>query len=81
MTILQKAPVFRLCWQSPGVFLWGGGGTPIGGAMNQVAISALQEYTGKEFMYSDWLMHIIPYTVLATVVMYFGMRMLPMSGR
>ena len=56
----------------------GGGGTPIGGAMNQVAISALQEYTGKEFMYSDWLMHIIPYTVLATVVMYFGMRMLPM---
>ena len=56
----------------------GGGGTPLGGAMNQVAISALQDFTGNEFMYSDWLIHIIPYTILATIVMYFGMRMLPM---
>lgn len=56
----------------------GGGGTPIGGAMNQVAITSLQEFTGKEFMYSDWLIHILPYTVLGTLGIYFGMRMLPM---
>lgn len=56
----------------------GGGGTPIGGAMNMVAISALQEYTGREFMYSDWLIHILPYTVIATIVIYIGMRLLPM---
>ena len=37
----------------------GGGATPLGGAMNQVAITALQDYTGHEFMYSDWLIHII----------------------
>ena len=59
----------------------GGGGTPIGGAMNQVAISALQDYTGKEFMYSDWLIHILPYTVIATLVMYLGIRMLPMCRK
>lgn len=56
----------------------GGGGTPIGGAMNQVSISALQEYTGKEFMYSDWLIRVLPYTLIATLVLYLGMRLLPM---
>ncbi len=39
--------------------------------MNQVAITALQEFTGKEFMYSDWLIRILPYTVIAGIVMYF----------
>lgn len=57
----------------------GGGGTPIGGAMNQVAITALQEFTGKEFMYSDWLIRILPYTLIAGVVMFFGMLLLPMN--
>ena len=56
----------------------GGGGTPIGGAMNQTAIAALQDFTGKEFMYSDWLIHVLPYTVIGTLGIYFGMRMLPM---
>ena len=56
----------------------GGGGTPIGGAMNQVSITALQEFTGKEFMYSDWLIHVLPYTVIGTLGIYFGMRLLPM---
>lgn len=32
----------------------GGAGTPLGGAMNLTAISFLEEYTGKEFMYVDW---------------------------
>ena len=56
----------------------GGGGTPIGGAMNQTAIAALQDFTGKEFMYSDWLTHVLPYTVIGTLGIYIGMRMLPM---
>ena len=59
----------------------GGGGTPIGGAMNQVAITALQEFTDKEFMYSDWLIRILPYTVIAGIVMYFGMMLLRMNRK
>lgn len=46
--------------------------------MNQTAIAALQDFTGKEFMYSDWLIHVLPYTVIGTLGIYFGMRMLPM---
>ena len=45
MTRRRSPIMLAISW---GVSL-GGGGTPIGGAMNQVAISALQDYTGKEF--------------------------------
>ena len=81
---MLKAAGYEDITEGPGVPImlaisWGvslgGGGTPLGGAMNQVAISALQDFTGNEFMYSDWLIHIIPYTILATIVMYFGTRM------
>lgn len=46
--------------------------------MNQVAISALQVSQATNSCILTGMIHIIPYTILATIVMYFGMRMLPM---
>lgn len=43
----------------------GGAGSPLGGAMNLTAISCLEQYTGKEFMYIDWVVRMAPYVVLA----------------
>ncbi|WP_317855818.1 SLC13 family permease [Chakrabartyella piscis] len=55
----------------------GGAGTPLGGAMNVTAISFLEEYTGQEFMYVDWIVRIIPYLIIATIVLMIGMWMMP----
>lgn len=57
----------------------GGAGTPLGGAMNVTAISFLESYTGKEFMYIDWLMRMLPYTVIATIVVLCMMIFKPMK--
>ncbi len=57
----------------------GGAGTPLGGAMNITAISFIEEYTGKEFMYIDWLTRMLPYTVIATVVVLAMMIFRPMK--
>lgn len=57
----------------------GGAGTPLGGAMNVTAISFLENYTGKEFMYIDWLIRMLPYTILATVVVLCMMIFRPMK--
>jgi len=57
----------------------GGAGTPLGGAMNVTAISFLESYTGKEFMYIDWLVRMLPYTILSTVVVLCMMIFKPMK--
>ncbi len=59
----------------------GGAGTPLGGAMNITAIAFLEEYTGKEFMYIDWLVRMLPYTVLATAAVLLVMLLRPMQVR
>lgn len=46
----------------------GGAGTPLGGAMNITAIDFIEKYTGKEFMYIDWIARMLPYTIIAAVV-------------
>lgn len=46
----------------------GGAGSPLGGAMNVAAISFFQEWSGHEFMYIDWLVRIMPYYIISTVV-------------
>ena len=38
----------------------GGMGTPLGGAMNLVAIDYLEELIGQEFMYTSWFVHMAP---------------------
>jgi sodium-dependent dicarboxylate transporter 2/3/5 len=57
----------------------GGAGTPLGGAMNITAISFLEEYTGQEFMYVDWVVRIIPFLIIASAVLLLGMLMMPMK--
>ena len=57
----------------------GGAGTPLGGAMNITAISFIEEYTGKEFMYVDWLTRMLPYTILATLAVLAVMLLRPMK--
>ena len=55
----------------------GGIGTPLGGAMNLTAISILEEFTGHEFMYVDWITHVGPLFIVVTAAtlayMIFGM--------
>lgn len=57
----------------------GGAGTPLGGAMNLTAISFLEEYTGKEFMYVDWVIRIAPYFIIAILVLLGCMLLLPVK--
>ncbi|MDO4623441.1 MAG: SLC13 family permease [Eubacteriales bacterium] len=59
----------------------GGAGTPLGGAMNITAISFIEEYTGREFMYVDWLSRMLPYTIIATAVVLTAMLLKPMKIR
>ena len=47
---------------------WGsnvGFGTPLGGAMNLVVVNLIEEFTGKEFMYIDWIIRCVPLVILA----------------
>ena len=57
----------------------GGAGTPLGGAMNLTAISILEEFTGQEFMYVDWISHIGPFFVIALAVFLGCMLLMPLK--
>jgi sodium-dependent dicarboxylate transporter 2/3/5 len=51
---------------------WGsnvGFGTPLGGAMNLVVVNLIEEFTGKEFMYVDWIVRTVPLVVLVAAPM------------
>lgn len=64
---LPKNAVFTLllaiCW---GCGL-GGLGTPLGGAMNLVAVSYLESLSGTEFYYWDWVETMLPFVFLLTL--------------
>ena len=51
----------------------GGAGTPLGGAMNITAIDFIEKYTGEEFMYVDWIVRMLPYTIIATIIVLLMM--------
>jgi sodium-dependent dicarboxylate transporter 2/3/5 len=55
----------------------GGVGTPVGGAMNVVAIDLLQKTTGHEFLFMDWVSHIVPYLIITSIICIIGQLMLP----
>ncbi len=57
----------------------GGAGSPLGGAMNLVAISFMEDYTGHEFIYIDWVIRILPYFIIAIAVLLAGMLLMPMK--
>lgn len=48
--------------------VWGAGlggfGTPLGGAMNLVAIEYIEQLTGREYMYITWTLQMLPYLML-----------------
>ena len=51
----------------------GGAGSPLGGAMNLTAIAYMEQFTGKEFMYVDWVVRMAPYFVISTALLLFGL--------
>ena len=57
----------------------GGIGSPLAGAMNLAAISALEGFTGQEFMYIDWVVHLAPFLIIATIVLLVCMLFMPMK--
>ncbi len=46
----------------------GGFGSPIGGGMNLVAIGYIEELTGTEFMYMDWVFKMMPMLIVISGV-------------
>lgn len=44
----------------------GGLGTPLGGAMNLVAVSYLEQITGHEYFYTEWIVKMLPMMLLLT---------------
>ena len=51
---------------------WGsnvGFGTPLGGAMNLVVVNLIEEYTGAEMMYVDWIIRVVPLVIFVSVPM------------
>ena len=57
----------------------GGAGTPLGGAMNITAIDFIEKFTGKEFMYVDWITRMLPYTIIVTTIVLLVMMFKPMK--
>lgn len=51
--------------------VWGAGlggfGTPLGGAMNLVAIKHIEAFTGQEYMYITWTAKMLPYLIVLAV--------------
>lgn len=45
----------------------GGFGTPMGGAINLVAISNIETYTATEFFYGEWVLNVLPYLIVLTL--------------
>lgn len=46
----------------------GGCGTPLGGAMNLVAINYIEQLIGQEFMYITWVKQLMPFLVALVIV-------------
>ena len=44
----------------------GGLATPLGGAMNLVTVDYLQKVSGKEYMYTSWVLHFLP--IVAVII-------------
>ena len=45
----------------------GGFGTPMGGAMNLVAISNIEAFKGTEFFYGEWVLNVLPYIIVLSI--------------
>lgn len=45
----------------------GGLATPLGGAMNLITVQYIQDLTGKEYMYTDWLIRFLPVVLVLLI--------------
>lgn len=54
------------------VIAWGAGigglGTPLGGAMNLIAVEYLEKLSGREFLYADWVVRLCPVLLVLSAV-------------
>ena len=72
----QQAPQKKILDMILLMIVWGAGlggfGTPLGGAMNLVAITHIEKFTGEEFMFIDWTVKMFPYLATLTlgIVLY-----------
>lgn len=61
--------------------VWGAGiggfGSPLGGAANLVAINYLEQLTGKEFMYIEWLSRFLPFLFIIMLLNLFFLERIP----
>lgn len=51
----------------------GGFGSPLGGGMNLITIGYLEEFTGVEYMYIDWVYKMMPILIVLTIGCVFYM--------
>lgn len=62
--------------------VWGAGiggfGSPLGGAANLVAINYLEQLTGREFMYIDWVVRFLPFLVIIVLLNLLFLYHLPL---
>lgn len=63
----------------------GGVGSPLGGAMNVAAISFIEDHTGQEFMYIDWIIRMAPFFIITTIIaliymLMIGRKVEPING-
>ena len=65
--------------------VWGAGiggfGSPLGGAANLVAIRYIEQLTGKEFMYGQWLIRFVPMLLIVLLLNLWVLWRLPLSVR
>lgn len=59
----------------------GGFGSPLGGAANLVAINYLEQITGKEFMYIDWLSRFLPFLVIIMLLNLYFLFKIPVPAQ
>jgi len=55
----------------------GGFGTPLGGGMNLVAIGYIEEFTGSEYLFIDWVIRMMPILAVltaATIIFMLTMK-------
>ena len=67
--VRQSAPILLAIGWGSGI---GGFGSPIGGAANLVAIAYLEQLTGHEFMYVDWVLRFVPILFLVFLLNLFS---------
>jgi len=49
----------------------GGFGSPLGGAMNLISINYIENITGKEYMYIDWIVVMFPFLITLSAAILF----------